>query len=285
MTEFSVENIYYLGPDGSNAHSAMLKFLEKCNIKAKNLKPQKDIRRAIDTLKQDYSSVCILPIENSIQGIVRETIDNLLKNEDLKIRIQGEISLPIKHLLLAKTADKNEIKKIFSHPQALAQCSNNLYKKYKDVELHDLSSTSYAAQKVAESEDCSYAAIANETCAKMFNLNILDNDLNDETDNKTRFYLLGREEVQYKNENGKTAIILSTKNKSGALCDVLQIFKKHDINLTYIDSRPSKRKLGEYLFFMELDGFEHDYKIKMALNELMNYVDFIKILGSFCIYE
>ena len=96
---------------------------------------------------------------------------------------------------------------------------------------------------------------------------------------------MGREEIKYKNDNGKTAIILSTKNKSGALCDVLQIFKKHDINLTYIDSRPSKRKLGEYLFFMELDGFEHDYKIKMALDELMNYVDFIKILGSFCIYE
>lgn len=193
--------------------------------------------------------------------------------------------MPIKHLLLANTTDKTEIKKIFSHPQALAQCSNNLYKKYNEVELHDLSSTSYAAQKVAESEDYSVAAIANETCAKMFNLNVLDDDLNDEDDNKTRFYLLGREEIKEKHSKGKTAIILSTKNKSGALCDVLQILKKHDINLTYIDSRPSKRKLGEYLFFMELDGFEHDYKIKIALEELASYVDFIKILGSFCIYE
>ena len=285
MTEFSVENIYYLGPDGSNAHAAMLKFLEKCNINVKNQKPQKNIRIAIDSLKQDYSSICVLPIENSIQGIVRETIDNLLKNEDLKIRIQGEISLPIKHLLLAKTSDKNEIKKIISHPQALAQCSNNLHKKYNEIELGDVSSTSYAAQKAFETEDCSLAAIANETCAKMFNLNVLDDDLNDEDDNKTRFYLLGREEIKEKHSKGKTAIILSTKNKSGALCDVLQILKKHDINLTYIDSRPSKRKLGEYLFFMELDGFEHDYKIKIALEELASYVDFIKILGSFCIYE
>ena len=285
MTEFSVENIYYLGPDGSNAHAAMLKFLEKCNINVKNQKPQKNIRIAIDSLKQDYSSICVLPIENSIQGIVRETIDNLLKNEDLKIRIQGEISLPIKHLLLAKTSDKNEIKKIISHPQALAQCSNNLHKKYNEIELGDVSSTSYAAQKAFETEDCSLAAIANETCAKMFNLNVLDEDLNDEEDNKTRFYLLGRDEVKEKHSNGKTAIILSTKNKSGALCDVLQILKKHDINLTYIDSRPSKRKLGEYLFFMELDGFEHDHKIKLALEELMSYVDFIKNLGSFCVYE
>lgn len=285
MSECSVENIYYLGPDGSNAHNAMLKFLEKCNIKVNNLKPQKDIRRAIDSLKQDYSSICVLPIENSIQGIVRETIDNLLKNEDLKIRIQGEVSLPIKHLLLSKANEKENITKIYSHPQALAQCSNNLYKKYKEVELHDVSSTSYAAQKVAESEDMTIAAIANETCAKMFDLNIIDVDLNDEDDNKTRFYILGRHELEEINESGKTAIILSTKNKSGALCDVLEIFKKHDINLTYIDSRPSKRKLGEYLFFMELDGFEQDYKIKMALEELMSYVDFIKVLGSFCIYE
>jgi prephenate dehydratase len=133
MTEFSVENIYYLGPDGSNAHAAMLKFLEKCNINVKNQKSQKNIRVAIDSLKQDFSSVCVLPIENSIQGIVRETIDNLLKNEDLKIRTQGEISLPIKHLLLAKTTEKSAIKKIFSHPQALAQCSNNLYEKYKSA--------------------------------------------------------------------------------------------------------------------------------------------------------
>ncbi len=285
MTNILVENIYYLGPDGSNAHNAMLKFVEKCNISFKNLKPQKSIRTAIDSLKEDFSSVCILPIENSIQGIVRETIDNLTKNNDLKIRIQGELSLPIKHLLLAKTNDKKNIKKIISHPQALAQCSNFLYKNYNSVELQDVSSTSYAAQKVAQMEDLSIAAIANETCAKLFNLNIIDVDLNDEDDNKTRFYLLGRDEVKEKNENGKTAIILSTKNKPGALCEVLETLKRHDINLTYIDSRPSKRKLGEYLFFMELDGFEHDHKIEIALDELMNHVDFIKILGSFCIYE
>ncbi len=285
MTEISVENIYYLGPDGSNAHNAMLKFLDKCNISVKNITPQKSIRLAMDNLKQDYSSVCVLPIENSIQGIVRETIDNLTKNDDSNIRIQGEISLPIKHLLLAKTNDKKNIKKIISHPQALAQCGNHLYKNYKDAELQDVSSTSYAAEKVSQMDDLTVAAIANETCAKLFGLNILDIDLNDEDDNKTRFYILGREEIKEKNESGKTAIILSTKNKPGALCEVLETLKKHDINLTYIDSRPSKRKLGEYLFFMELDGFEYDYKIKMALEELMEHVDFIKILGSFCVYE
>ncbi len=285
MSEFLVENIYYLGPDGSNAHNAMQKISDAFSVKAKSKLPQKTIKSTLEAIANDISSVCVLPIENSIEGIVRETIDNLLRLEDTNIRIQGEVSLPIKHLLLSKSTDKSKIKKILSHHQALAQCGKYLHKNFNDVELKEVASTSYAAQKVSEVNDETLAAIANETCANLFGLNILDVDLNDEKDNKTRFYLLGREKINKINEKGKTAIVLSTKNKSGALCDVLQIFAKHDINLTYIDSRPSKRKLGEYLFFMELDGFETEYKINSALEELKLYVDFLKVLGSFCIYE
>jgi prephenate dehydratase len=187
-------------------------------------------------------------------------------------------------MLLSSSLDKTKIKKIISHPQALAQCSNFLYKNFPTAELKEVSSTSYAAEKVATLKDETLACIANETCADLFNLNVLNSDINDEKDNKTRFYILSRNNFEEK-VAGKTAIILSTKNHSGALCDVLQIFAKHDINLTYIDSRPSKRKLGEYLFFMELDGLPTDYRIKIALNELMSYVDFIRILGAFKIYN
>lgn len=278
-------NIYYLGPDGSNTHNAMLNVLEKCKIEVENKMPQKTIKMALESLQQDNDGICVLPIENSIEGIVRETIDNLLKNKDESIKIQAQVCLPIKHLLLAKTNDKSQIKKIISHPQAFAQCSKYLEENFKDAELKDTSSTSYAAEKVSQLDDLSIAAIANETCASIFDLKILSRDLNDENDNKTRFYVLSRKSFENVNKIGKTAIILSTKNQSGALCSVLQIFSKHFINLTYIDSRPSKRKLGEYLFFMEIDGFENDEKVKLSLSELMQYVDFIKILGSFCIYE
>lgn len=279
-----MSNIYYLGPNGSNSHNAMLQVLEKCNITAENKLPQKSIKMVLESLKEDKSALCVLPIENSIEGIVRETIDNLMKIKDDNIKIQGEVCLPINHLLLSTGKDKSKITKIISHPQALSQCSKYLYKNFKNAELKEVSSTSYAAQKTAMENDFSLAAIANETCAGLFNLNILDTNLNDEADNKTRFYILSRTVIEKRNNNGKTAIILSTKNKSGALCDVLKIFAQYDINLTYIDSRPSKRKLGEYLFFMELDGFEEDTKIKNALFALSNYVDFIKVLGSFCIY-
>ena len=283
MTDIFYENIYYLGPDGSNAQNAMFKFLEICNIKVKNKIPQKTIKSSLDSLINDNDSVCILPIENSIEGIVRETIDNLLKIKDNRIKIQGELSIPIKHLLLSKSNDINTMNKIISHPQAIAQCSNYLYENFKNAEIKDVSSTSYAAQKVSIENDITLAAIANETSAKIFNLNILSSDINDEKDNQTRFYILGRQELN-KTSKGKTSIIFSTKNESGALCEVLKIFSKHNINLTYIDSRPSKKKLGEYLFFIEMDGFDIDEKINIALNEIKTYVDFMKVLGSFSIY-
>ena len=284
MCEKLIENIYYLGPDGSNTHNAMLKFLELSSIKVNNKIAQKSIKSALESLEKDSNSICILPIENSIEGIVRETIGNFLDINDDEIQIQGEITLPIKHMLLSKSKDKTTIRKIYSHPQALAQCSKFLYQQFPNAELKEVSSTSYAAQKVSTEDDNSIAAIANETCAQLFDLNILSNDINDEKDNKTRFYILGRGSVCCENTD-KTSIILSTKNYPGALCDVLQIFSKHGLNLTYIDSRPSKRKLGEYLFFVEIDGLKTDENVKTAINELMNFVDFFKILGSFKVYN
>lgn len=280
MAENILENIYYLGPDGSNAHNATLQFLKTTAIEVKNHYPQKSIRTALETAEKDYSSICVLPIENSIEGIVRETIDNLVRLDSKRLKIQGEITLPIKHLLLSTGKEKSKIKKVMSHPQALSQCSRFLHENFPDIEIKEVSATSYAAQKIASLQDDTLAALANETCAKIFNLNILSDDINDEPDNKTRFYILSDMELP-KEQNGKTAIILSVKNVSGALCEVLKIFAKHDINLSYIDSRPSRRRLGEYLFFMEMDGYETDCKIRTALEEIMSFVDFFRILGSF----
>ncbi len=282
MDNFSIENIYYLGPKGSNVNLAMLKFIELCNINYQNIIPVKSIKGVLEAHKKDKSSICVLPIENSIEGIVRETIDNLLNFEDTKILAQ--VSLPINHILMGVTKDKKNIKKIISHPQALAQCSKYLYKNFPDAELKEFSSTSYAAEKVRSENDETTAAIANEICAKLFNLNILDRNLNDEKDNKTRFYLLGRNNITIDN-NPKTAVIFSIKNKAGSLCEVLKVFSSHNINMTYIDSRPSKKKLGEYIFFIEFEGSQYDNTINKAIKELKTHVDFIKVLGSFEVFE
>ena len=283
MQEILFENIYYLGPDGSNVQGAMFKFIKQCRLNVQNQIPKKTIKSVIENLVTDKNSAAILPIENSIEGIVRETIDNIYKIKDEEIKIRGELSTPIKHLLLAKTKDISKIKTIISHPQALAQCGKYLYKNFKDAEIKDVSSTSYAAQKVSLSEDETIAAIANETCAKIFNLNILSKDINDEKDNATRFYILSRKEIKH-SKIGKTSIIISTINKPGALCQVLEIINKHNINLSYIDSRPSKKKLGEYIFLIEMEGFIEENKIKTAIEELKSYTEFLKILGSYSVY-
>ncbi len=277
------ENMYYLGPDGSNAHFAVMEFLKIADIKIKNYFPQRTIKSALENISFDYSSICVLPIENSMEGLVRETIDNIQNLKDNNIKIRGEITIPIKHYLLANTKNKNDIKKIISHPQALAQCSDYIHKNFPHAELKEVSSTSYAAQKTAVEQSSDMAAIANIACASIFSLNILDEEINDEHDNKTRFYILSREELLNK-EKGKTAIIFATKNKPGALCDVLTVLARYNINLAYIDSRPNKKHLGEYLFFMELEGFENDYKIKLAIEELLKHVEYFKNLGSFYIY-
>lgn len=278
-------NLYYLGPDGSNSHNAVIKFLDICKVNIQNKYPQKSIKFALEKLESDKNSIAVLPIENSIEGLVRETIDNFVKVNDSSIKIQGEITLQIKHILMSKTTNITKIKKIYSHPQAFAQCSNFLYSNFKDAELKEVSSTSYAAEKVSIENDETIAAIANETCSQIFGLNILAKDINDEKDNQTRFYILGRLPLET-NDKNKTAIMISPKiNRAGVLCDILKIIAKNEINLSYIDSRPSKRHLGEYLFFMELDGSEKEEKIQKAIEELKQQADFLKIFGSFSIYS
>lgn len=284
MPKLNFINMYYLGPNGSNSHNAMLSILKNSEIFVENHIPQKSIKMVFESMKNDENSICVLPIENSIEGIVRETIDNLAHNNS-EVKIQGEITLPIKHLLLSTGNDKTKIKVIMSHPQALSQCSSYLYKEFPNAELKETASTSFACEKIQKLHDETIAAIANETCASLFGLNVLSKDINDEKDNKTRFYLLSSKNLEKQNDDVKTAMIVSTKNEPGALCNVLKVIENNKINLSYIDSRPSKRELGEYIFFMELEKSETSEEVKSALKELPEFVNYVKILGSYKKYN
>lgn len=284
MTCFNIENLYYLGPEGSYSHFAQEAMVEEFNIQLKNKKSLPTIRSVLKAVDSDKNSFAVLPIENSLEGIVRETIDNLIRLEDVSINIIAEFILPINNCLLSKAQYKSSVKTIISHPQALAQCSEYIANNFPNAYLVEETSTSAAAKRVVEHQDTSYAAIANEMAAKLFNLNILEKFINDEKDNKTRFILLGRETTKSTGFD-KTSIAFSTKNESGALFQVLKVFNDHKLNLIYIDSRPSKKNLGEYTFFIDFDGHIEDERVKKALNDLRNFVHFYRLNGSFARYK
>lgn len=279
MNIFEAENLYFLGPEGTYAHSAMQKFVKNLDIKVKNIIPINPITAVFKAISKDANAIAVLPIENSIEGIVRETIDNLVKLEDKSFKIVAETVIPISHCLLSKSTDKSVIKEVISHTQALGQCSEYLCKNFPNVRISSSASTSEAAKSLQD-KDFSSAAIAAEVAADLYNLNILDRNINDVSDNKTRFILLSRGERPSTGYD-KTSIFFSVNNEPGALFNVLSIFNMYKINMLFIDSRPSRKKMGEYNFSIDLEGHKTDRKVEAALNLVSEYTGNLIVTGSY----
>jgi len=272
-----IKKILYLGPEGSNTQHAVGLFIHKLGLNAE-IESVSTITKAIEILDSDPDTTCaVLPIENSIEGVVRETIDNLVQTKT-DVFIQAELSLPICHCLISK-GKKEDIKTIVSITQAIAQCKNYIADNFdKDVELLLYSSTSAAAQFVA-SKDSTYAAIASELCANLYGLNVVEKCINDVKDNKTRFVLLSKKKIKT-DEKTRTSIAFTTENKPGALLAVLEVFKKYDLNCIYLESRPSKKVFGEYIFYADIDkGID---EIQSAMSEIDKNCTYRRILGSYC---
>ncbi len=279
MNIFEAENLYFLGPEGTYAHSAMQKFVKNLDIKAKNIIPVFPITAVFKAIEKDKSAIAVLPIENSIEGIVRETIDNLVKLEDKNFKIVAETVIPINHCLMSKSTDKADIKEVISHAQALGQCSGYLCKNFPNVRITPAASTSEAAKSL-QGKDKTHAAIAAEVAANLYGLNILDRNINDVLDNKTRFILLARGERPSTGYD-KTSIFFSVNNEPGALFNVLSIFNMYKINMLFIDSRPSRKKMGEYNFSIDLEGHQTDAKVEAALNLASEYTGNLIVTGSY----
>lgn len=273
-----IKKILYLGPEGSNSQFASALFMEKMGIKAE-MTGISTITKAIEILDEDSdTTAAILPIENSIEGIVRETIDNLVKTKS-EIFIQAELSIPICHCLISK-GKKEEIKTIVSITQAIAQCKNYIAENFdSDVQILLYTSTSGAAQFVAEKNN-SYAAIASELCAHLYGLNVVEKGINDVKDNKTRFILISKKNLKIQNKT-RTSIAFTTENKPGALLSILEIYKKYNLNCIYLESRPSKKVFGEYIFYSDLDKGEDE--IKEALDEINKKCTSCRLLGSYAV--
>ena len=275
-----IRKLLFLGPNGSYSDFAKDKFIKffDINCVSTNLK---SISSVIKALKDENSEdiVGVIPIENSIEGIVRETLDNLSSLKREGIKIIAETTLDVKHALLG-FGKKNDIKIIRSHPQALAQCKHYITSNFADSLIEEATLSTSAAIKSLSGKDNNIAAIGSIECGKMYNVPVIEEDINDEPNNKTRFILLGKFFAPQSGKD-KTSITFSTENRAGALSKILSILEKYEINMSYIDSRPSKKELGEYVFYIDFDGHIQDKKVKDAFEEITKYVKMFYVIGSY----
>jgi chorismate mutase/prephenate dehydratase len=219
-----------------------------------------------------------VPIENTIEGAVSHTLD-MFMDSDLKICAQ--VILDVSHNLLANCS-KDKIRRIYSNPQVFGQCRIWLQENLPRVEKVEVSSTTRAAQ-IATKEKYS-ACIASNLAAKVYKLKVVARDIEDSPHNITRFLVISKIDVPGTGRD-KTSAMFSIKDRVGALHDLLLPFKKYRINLTKIESRPSKKKAWDYYFFVDLEGHRDEPRVKGALLELENKCTFLKILGSYPIGE
>jgi len=274
-----VQTVVYLGPGGSYTEMAKDIFCEKYGLNVQ-MEPMSTIKRVLEYVDENPDAVGVLPVENSIEGTVRETIDNLIRTKNENVRILSELIMPIKHCLLSRTTEICSITGIISHPQALAQCQKFIHCELpRHLNIIEATSTAEAARNL-QNYNLTYAAIGSQKTAELYNLNILKENINDEPDNKTRFAIIGDFETPH-TQNDNTSLAFSTQNKPGALLDILQIFHNHGINLSYIDSRPSKTQFGEYTFFVDFDGHILDEKNAAAIEEIRHHTQYFRLVGSY----
>ena len=275
----NIDKVFFLGPEGTFTHKALTVFSEKFSLDNAEKIPVCSISKGFDFLLKTKNSAIVLPIENSIEGIVRETLDNLivLDNNNYKIIVEHIIS--IEQNLIGFASSPSDIKTIISHPQAIAQCRKYLNKNFPDAEIKFSSSTANAVCSLSK-DDISTAAIGSAFCAQRYNIPVIEPCVNDEKNNQTRFVLIG-EQTLPKHPGSKTAITFTTSNTPGALNKILSIFEKYNINMTQIESRPSKKCLGDYTFFIETDGHFQDDLIVKALFEAIAHTKMFKHLGSY----
>ena len=268
----------YLGPKSSFSHQVAQKAFPKAD-----LIPYQTITEVIKAYENRLVDFSIVPVENSIEGSVHETLDYLFHHAQLQTIV--ELIQPIKQQLMVSNFG-NPIEKIFSHPQALAQSKVYIQKHYPDAMLEMTASTASAARLVAEHPDKPYAAIAPESAAYEYDLQILARDVQEMSENFTRFWVLGIEIPILSLESlgfKQTLALTLPDNLPGALYKALSVFAWRGIDLTKIESRPLKTALGEYFFILDVDG-RQEKLLQFALEELATIGITFKILGHYQVY-
>jgi chorismate mutase/prephenate dehydratase len=263
--------IAYLGPEGTYTQTAALKHFGH-SVSTAPMSSIPDVFAAVESGQTNYG---LVPVENSTEGVISHTLDMFI---DSSLRVCGEVEIPINHYLASNSGDVSMVRHIYSHQQSFAQCRRWLDQNLPGVERIPVSSNAEAA-RLASSEDDA-AAICGLPAVEIFGLKVCYENIEDLSDNTTRFVVIGKQDVG-PSGNDKTSILISTRNIPGALLGVLQPLADHGISMNKIESRPAQGYKWAYVFFIDVDGHQDDTNVINALNELKQQAALFKILGSY----
>jgi chorismate mutase/prephenate dehydratase len=264
-------HIAFLGPEGTFTQAAALKHFGH-SVTTVPLGAIDEVFREVEAGNCDFG---VVPVENSTEGVISHTLDVLLNSS---LRICGEIQFRIHHFLLSSATAIEAIRTLVSHEQSLAQCREWITANLPGVEVRTASSNAEAARRVVG--DAAAAAIAGGAAAEIYQLNVLARNIEDTPDNTTRFLVLGKIDTRPTGSD-KTSLVLTGHNKPGALYQLLEPLKRHGVSMTRIESRPSRRGLWEYVFFVDIEGHVADAPVARAMAELEDQAMFVKWLGSY----
>jgi chorismate mutase/prephenate dehydratase len=264
--------VAFLGPEATYTHQAVLKNFG-VSLKATPMKTISDVFSAVEAGDCDYG---VVPIENSTEGAVFHSMDELVESD---LKICAQVYLPIEHCLISQSP-LSEIKEVHSKDQALGQCREWLRRNLPNAELMESHSTASAVEIAAKRPEV--AAIASSIAAELNDVAIVQNGIQDNSENVTRFLVIGKTDVRSLGDGkDKTSLVISLKDQSGALEKALMPFAKRSINLSKIESRPSRKKAWDYFFFVDLIGHIEEASVQAAIEELKECSSFVKWLGSY----
>ena len=279
-------SIAHLGPPGTYTEQAALAYtswIDREKQQPAVLRPYPSIAQTLSAVSQGQAEIGVVPVENSIEGSVAITLDTLWQLDGLQIHLA--LILPISHALLSCAQTLETIHTVYSHPQALAQCQGWLEQFLPTVQLISTHSTTEALQLLKHDVTC--GAIASQRAAQLYGLPVLASAINDYPENSTRFWVVGQGQSQSHLQppvsSSHTTLAFSMRNVPGALVKQLQVFAQRGINLSRIESRPTKRSLGDYLLFVDLEADANSSIAQSALAELMTYTEVLKIFGSYSV--
>jgi prephenate dehydratase len=269
-----VSTYAYLGPVGTFTEAALKKISQSSDTRT----PYANVTATLDAVRSGQAEYALVPIENSVEGVVARTLDELATGTPLVIT--GEVTLPVSFALMVKSGSKT-INRIATHPHAESQCRTYVAKNYPHAELIPTASTAAAAEAISRGEFD--AAIASAAAAEHFGLEVIAQDIGDNNGAVTRFVLAhkpGLKTVSTGNDRTSLAVFIDIDH-AGALLEILSVFAKYEVNLTFIQSRPTGRELGHYHFIIDVEGHIDDAGVGQAVKDLEAICDEIRFLGSY----